>query len=169
MTEFCFLLVKIAGQTFKFHIDTGASGSLILDALIPEDVPIISTETRIKVAGASPKIVKGTATLSFTMFSQDAKLTINHRFLALSDCNGFAGIIGQDLLKSEISHLLVFRADAWQIDYDGSTHLIPFTTNTTPNQAVFKSSTTIKIKPRSEMIVPVNCSYVSVDLVNNYL
>ena len=168
MTEFCFLPVKIAGQTFKFLIDTGASRSLILDILIPPNSQLIPTETKIKVAGASPKIVRGTSTFDFTLFSDTSDITINHRFLALSDCNGFAGIIGQDLLKSEISRSLAFKENAWQIDYQGSTHSIPFSTNESPNQAVFKSITNIKIKPRSEMVVPVNCSYVSLDPVNNY-
>ena len=167
-TEFCFLPVQINQQTYQFLIDTGASRSLILDSLVPANIALQPTNTRIKVAGATPKIVKGTATFNFTISSHTADLRIFHRFLALSDCNGFAGIIGQDLLQDEMSKSLVFPAREWHIEYEGKLFKVPYSTNKNPQKAMFRNTTPIHIRPKSEMIVPVQCYNISIDPTSNY-
>ena len=161
--NFMYLMVKIKGNSFKFLIDSGAIVSFIHSDLVYGSIR--PTDIRISTAGApaSNHNVVGKSDLEFQVeCTQSNAYHFLHEFVVVRDLNGYAGILGQDLLSLDLSQGLDFKGEVWNILLNNEVVSIPYSCKRELNVCSAYSQTTLE--PKETRVIKVNCT----GLVNNF-
>ena len=161
--NFGYLPIEIESNSYKFLLDSGAMASFISKTLVTGEIK----ESKVKVAtagsAASSNNVAGTTTVLLRMKDvNDKPVDLMHVFIVLFDCNGCAGIIGQDILNASFSMGLDFEAKVWKTSIRNEIVLIPYSSNRGSNLCT--SEDDIHLLPREARIIQVQCHKIMHDI-----
>lgn len=165
--NFGYLTVTINNNTFEFLLDSGALVSFIHKDLVSQNV--LPSKVKISTAGSSASAdnVEGECELTFSIKDTlNENYSMNHNFVVLKDVNGFAGIIGCDLLfNNHYSMGMDFINKTWSVLINNEKVLIPYSQHSEANQCVLTESFTLL--PKTSKLVKVNCINVGTDFLNH--